>query len=59
MLLFKDILTFLGLDYRDALLITLITKSDKQDFFNIQNHYHKSKKSAYYKWIYGLSGIDY
>ena len=43
----KDILTFLGLEYRDALLITLylvvleiiINKSDESDNFNIPNCY--------------------
>ena len=31
MLLFKDILTFLGLDYKYALLITVFQNSDQSD----------------------------
>ena len=57
MILFKDILTFSRLDYRDALLITLYLniknqynqKSDESDNFNIQ-------KSCQYLQTYGLSG---
>jgi hypothetical protein len=36
MILFKDILTFLGLVYRDASLITYHIKFKKLDNFNIQ-----------------------
>ena len=67
MILFKDILTFLGLVYRVASLITLylvvlgisIKKSDESDNFNIQNLLSKSKKSTCFKWTYGLFGNDY
>ena len=63
MLLFKDILTFLGLDYRDASLITLylielgisIKKNQMNRIFLTFKTIiccHKSKKSACYKWMY-------
>ena len=64
MLLFKDILTFLGLDYRDALLIALylvvigisIKKSNELENFSIQKFVvNKVKKSACFKWTSGLS----
>ena len=53
MILFKDILTFLRLDYRDALLITLylvvigisIPKSDEYDNHNIQKFIVKKVKN--------------
>ena len=45
MLLFKDILTFLGLHYRDALLITIYQKSDESDNFNIQRFVVKKVKN--------------
>ena len=68
MILFKDILTFLGLDIRDASLKTLylvliesiFQKSDESDDFNIQKLVvKKSKKSACFEWTYRLSGNDY
>ena len=72
MLLFKDILTFLGLDYRDASLITLylnVLRISTEYSVNQMNRIfltfktiiccHKIKKSACYKWMYGLSGNDY
>ena len=62
MLLFKDILTFLGLDYRDASLITLylnVLRISTEYSVNQMNRIfltfktiiccHKSKKSACYK----------
>ena len=69
MILFKDILTFLRLDYRDALLTTLNLvvigisiqkKSDESDNSNIQKFVVKtSKKSACFKWTYEPSGNDF
>ena len=66
MLLLKDILTFLGLDYRDTLLITLylvvkgisIKKSVYRIILTFKNLLSKSKKSVCFKWKYGLSGND-
>ena len=55
MILFKDILTFLGLVYRDALLITLhlvvigisFQKSEESDNFNIQKFVVKKVKNRH------------
>ena len=54
-ILFKDILTFLGLDYRDASLITLyflsyeavLKKSDQSDNCNIQKFDNKKVKNQH------------
>ena len=56
MLLFKDILTYLGLDYRDALLITLYLVVIG---ISIKKCCQKRKKSVCFKWTYRLSGNDY
>ena len=65
---FKEILTFVGINYLDASLITLylvvigisIPKSDELDNFNTQKFVaKKSNKSACFKCTYGLSGNDY
>ena len=53
MIIFKDILTFLGLDYRDALLVTLylvvigisIQKSGESDNSKIHNFFVKKVKN--------------
>ena len=55
MLMFKDIITFLAINYRDTSLLPL---------FRIMLTYKKlvvkkNKKSACFKWTYILSGNDY
>ncbi len=53
-IMFKDILTYLGLDYRDASLIRLylvvigisIKKTDESDNFNRQKFVVKKKKKS-------------
>ena len=65
--MFKDILTCLVLDYRDASLITLyfvvlgisIKKSDQSEYISDENLLLKSQKSTCLKWTYGNSGYDY
>ena len=66
--MFKDILTFLGLEYRDALLITLyfvVLGISMPKIRSIGWLHHikivvkKVKKSTCLKWTYGHSGNDY
>ena len=65
-MLFKDILIFLELDYRDASLMILylvvieIQIWDQWDYFiTLRFVVKKGKKSARLKWTYGTSGSDY
>ena len=63
-ILIKDILAFLGLDYRDASLIILclivigISNPKIRWFYHIKIGI-KSKKTTYLKWMYGHSGNDF
>ena len=66
--MFKDILTFLGVDYRDAspitmyfvvLVISIPKNQINQIILSNKNLLSKSKKSTCLKWTYEHSGNDY
>ena len=58
-MMFKDILTFLGLDYRDTYNIVLCCPRNQYAKNNINQIIKSHKKSTCLKWTSGHYGNDY